>query len=262
MTGFRPRLLLAACVAFGAGMAHASPVAGTPEGLARCAVSSDIRGFTGDLSHARDAIRDGKALVIVTLGSSSTAGSGASSEANTYPAVLEAELARLLPGHEIRVINRGVGGQSATQMYHRIEDEVLSESPALVIWQTGVNDAIQDVGLDRFRRILRKGVAEIRAGGADVLFMDHQPIPRMERYPFYTDYLHALRDVGAEIGAPVYRRFDVMRSLLVDGRLKEEELFSRDNLHQVDASYYCVGVTLARSIAEKVSARPLETVRR
>ncbi|WP_204350940.1 SGNH/GDSL hydrolase family protein, partial [Serratia marcescens] len=83
----------------------------------------------------------------------------------------------------IKVINQGVGGNSALQMFHRMDEDVIEESPSLVIWQTGVNDAIQDVGIDRFKRILRKGIVKLREAGTDVVFMDHQPVPRAERYP-------------------------------------------------------------------------------
>jgi acyl-CoA thioesterase I len=227
----------------------------TTELPARCAVSASLRSFGGELPHAREALRDGKALTIVALGSSSTAGTGASSDQTTYPAVLQAEMQRLLPGHEISVINRGVGGNSAMQMYHRMDDDVLSEEPSLVIWQTGVNDAIGDIGLERFKRMLRKGIAKLREANVDVVLMDHQPLPRVERYPAYADYLAALREVAAETGTPVYRRYDVMTELLRDGRLRQDEIFSSDALHMVDGSYFCVGATLARSLVEKLAPR-------
>lgn len=231
----------------------AAPVdAATPQ---RCAVASQTRAIDFDLPAAHAAIRDGKKLTIVAIGSSSTAGSGASDDTKSYPAVLQSELSRLLPGHEITVINRGVGGESVMQMYHRLEGDVIDEEPALVIWQTGVNDAITDRGLDRFKRLLRKGIAKLRESGADVVLMDQQPLPRMERYPLYADYVAALREVAAETQTAVYRRYDVLSALLKEGRLAENEIFAADALHQVDASYFCIASTLAQSIAEKLSPR-------
>ena len=142
-----------------------------------------------------------------------------------------------------------------------MEADVIDEGPKLVIWQTGVNDAINDIGLDRFKRILRKGIAKLREAGADVVLMDHQPLPHIERYPFYRDYLAALREVAAETNTPVFRRFDVLGRLLQDGRLEPDEMFSSDALHRVDGSYFCVGTTLARTIAEKLSPRAAEVLR-
>jgi acyl-CoA thioesterase-1 len=60
-------------------------------------------------------------LTIVALGSSATAGSGASADDKSYPAVLEAELKRRLPNAEVKVINKGIGGQSAYDMLLRME---------------------------------------------------------------------------------------------------------------------------------------------
>ncbi len=258
----KARSLLAAVVIAG----FSTVLAGAAEdqgaaGRSRCAVSGELRAFTQDLPHARAALREGRTLTIVALGSSSTQGVGATSPETGYPAVLQAELTRLLPGHDIKVINQGVGGNSALQMFHRMDDDVLEESPALVIWQTGVNDAIQDIGIDRFKRILRKGIVKLREAGTDVVFMDQQPLPRAERYPLYHDYLMALREVAAETRTPVYRRFDVMAELLRGGRLRNDEIFSADSLHMVDGGYFCVGTTLARTIAEKLSPRAAEAAR-
>jgi acyl-CoA thioesterase I len=227
----------------------------TATGRARCAVSGELRAFSQDLPNARAALREGRTLTVVALGSSSTQGVGASSTETNYPSVLQGELSRLLPGHDIKVINHGVGGDSALQMFHRMDNDVLEEEPELVIWQTGVNDAIHDIGIDKFKRILRKGVAKLREAGIDVVFMDQQPVPRADRYPLYQEYLTALREVAIETRTPVYRRYDVMAELLRDGRMRPDEVFSADSLHMVDASYFCVGISLARTIAEKLSPR-------
>jgi acyl-CoA thioesterase-1 len=246
-------------IAAGLGLVLSAFAAGAGADLPpRCAVSTDVRTFAQDLSHARSAIADGEKLIIVALGSSSTQGVGASSEAASYPSVLQDELTRLLPGHDIRVVNAGIGGNSAHQMYLRLDSDVLEEGPKLVIWQTGVTDAIHDIGLDRFKRILRKGITKLREAGVDVVLMDHQPLPHSDRYPFYRDYLAALREVAAETATPLFRRYDVLNQLLTDGRLVPDEMFSSDALHRVDGSYFCVGVTLARTIAEKLSPRAAE----
>lgn len=249
--------LLAAALTVPAGAAGEAVAAGS----ARCQVANPTRGFSQELTAARAAFREGRTLTIVALGSSSTLGVGASTPEASYPAVLQTELARLLPGHDIKVVNQGVAGNSALQMFHRMDEDVLSEEPALVVWQTGVSEAINDIGIDKFKRILRKGIAKLREAGVDVVLMDHQPLPRAERYPMYQDYLAALREVAAETDTPVFRRFDVMTELLGDGRLRQDEVFAADSQHMVDGGYYCIGMALARSIAEKLSPRAAEMVR-
>lgn len=238
--------------------AQAAAGQGGPEGPRSCVVDATIRSFRQDLPQSRASIADGKGLTVVAIGSFSTQGSGASSDERTYPAVLQSELGRLMPGHEVRVVNAGIGANTAHQMYLRLDQDVLSEEPKLVIWQTGAMDAILDVGIDRFKRILRKGITKLREAGVDVVLMDHQPLPHSERYELYRDYMRALRDVAAETDTPVFRRFDVMSQLMSDGRLRADEVFTTNALHTVDGGYFCVGANLARSIAEKLSPRAAE----
>ncbi len=222
---------------------------------APCVVGQEIRGFAQDLPHARAAIAAGQVLNIVALGSSSTQGARASSDERTYPAILQEELTRLLPGHDIKVVNAGVGSNTAHQMYLRLEHDVIGEEPKLVVWQTGIIDAIHDVGIDRFKRILRKGIARLREADIDVVLMDHQPLPNSARYALYRDYMAALREVAAETGTPVFRRYDVMSELIGAGRLRMEDIFTTDTLNPVDRGYFCIAANLAQTLAAKLSPR-------
>jgi acyl-CoA thioesterase-1 len=201
------------------------------------------------------AIADGQKLTIVALGSSSTLGHGRLVRGTRLSLGHAAALAALLQGHEIDVINAGVGGNSAHQMYQRIEADVLSEQPKLVIWQTGVFDAIHDIGIEKFKRILRKGIAMIREGGADVLLMDQLPLPRPDRFPAYAGYVAALHEVAVETDTPVFRRSDLFSVLMSEGRLRPDEMLPTAGDNMVDGSYHCLGVNLARTLAEKLSPR-------
>jgi acyl-CoA thioesterase I len=71
--------------------------------------------------------------VIVAIGSSSTTGAGASDPTHTYPARLAEELRLRWPRLTVRVINSGVGGETAEEMLARFERDVLPYSPQLFI---------------------------------------------------------------------------------------------------------------------------------
>src|SRR5262245_42176532 len=90
-----------------------------------------------DQAFRRTAARlaDGKAVKIVAVGSSSTAGTGATSSAASYPARLEALLKERFPAVPVSVLNRGIGGQEAIEMLARLNRDVISEKPDLVLWQ-------------------------------------------------------------------------------------------------------------------------------
>src|ERR671935_1418436 len=87
--------------------APASPDTATP---AACAVAIEQVRFDHPLPRIARRLAAGKPLKIVALGSSSTFGAGASTSAASYPSRLAEELARLVPGSDIKVINRGVNG--------------------------------------------------------------------------------------------------------------------------------------------------------
>jgi acyl-CoA thioesterase-1 len=82
-------------------------------------------------------LADVESVKIIAIGSSSTAGAGASSRAFSYPSRLEVELRTRFPRASITVINRGVGGEEAPQMLARFARGVIAEKPDLVLWQVG-----------------------------------------------------------------------------------------------------------------------------
>ena len=51
---------------------------------------------------------------------------------------------------------------------------VIAEHPDLIIWQTGSNDPLRDVPLDRFVQETIAGVQAIRAAHIDVMLMGPQ----------------------------------------------------------------------------------------
>src|SRR5271154_1188434 len=73
-------------------------------------------------------------LTIVAVGSSSTQGVGASAPDLSYPSRLAAELKERFPAIDIRVINRGRGGEDVSEELARLDSDVLAAHPELVIW--------------------------------------------------------------------------------------------------------------------------------
>ena len=72
----------------------------------RCSAPDEVTRFTVTLPNTARAIRHGKALIIVAIGSSSTQSVGASDQAHTYPARLAEELRRRWPHLAVTVVNR------------------------------------------------------------------------------------------------------------------------------------------------------------
>lgn len=201
---------------------------------------------------AKRALGETGRLTVVALGSSTTAGTGAGDANRSYPSVLEAELRRRLPGREIKVLNLGVGGQSAYEMYLRLDSEVIPEKPALVIWQTAVNDAIRDIGEEKLAKILRKGAHKLQEAGIDLVLMDMPWLPREGRYPKYDDYRAVLARTASENGIPVFPRYAMMKNWSGSKRFSEEEIVGMDGLQVVEAGYRCLAIRLADGIVAEL----------
>jgi acyl-CoA thioesterase I len=214
-----------------------------------CTAPLEMTHFKVGLPNTAGAIHSSKALVIVSIGSSSTKGVGASNPAYTYPALLSEDLRHRWPQLAVTVVNKGVSGEIASQMLGRFEDDVLPYHPQLVIWQTGTNQALRTGDIGGYVDTVREGISRLKATRADVILMDPQFSPRVlarPTHPFIVDSISAL---AHNMNVAVFRRFTVMRHLISSGQYKMEDLISSDGLHMNDVSYSCIARLLANSIA-------------
>ena len=92
-TGAMRIAALIAGLIWGAAVASTSALAESPD----CIAPGELARLDQRITHTVARLAEGHALKIVALGSSSTAGTGASSPANSYPSRLKAELRERFP---------------------------------------------------------------------------------------------------------------------------------------------------------------------
>lgn len=218
-----------------------------------CKAPKELVRFTAPLTNLVAAFKTSKLIKVVAIGSSSTAGSGASSPHAAFPAQLDDELERRFDGWDFKVTNLGVGGQLAREMFERMDHDVIPREPHLVLWQTGVNDAIRDVGVDGYRKTLKDGVEKLRSHGIDVIFVQMQFYPKSERVKGYVDYLHAMQEVAESEEIPLFRRFSIMKYFIKSGEFTAAQLLSPDLFHMNDLSYGCLAILMADAIEDQVA---------
>ena len=173
----KPRSLIAVAAVIGA-VALPFAARGEPAAPTCDAPFSMIR-FTNPLVRVAQRLRSGGPITIVAIGSSSTAGTGASSSAASYPSWLAVELTQRFPGHPITVLNRGVGGEEIGDMLERFGTDVIATKPDLVLWQFGTNSVIRDDKFNNHDVAIREGLTKIRSTGADIVLIDPQFTPKV-----------------------------------------------------------------------------------
>lgn len=213
-----------------------------------CSAPQELTRFKVKLSNTARAVHSRKSLVIVAIGSSSTAGVGASDPAHTYPAVLAAELQHRWPQLAVNVINKGIGGELASQMLARFERDVLPYHPQLVIWQTGSNQLLKSENVEGYADTLRDGISRLKAARIDVVLMDPQFAPRVLARRMHLSVVDSIAAVADDTNVAVFQRFAVMRHLIASDQYKIEDIISPDGLHMNDVSYGCIARLLAGSL--------------
>jgi lysophospholipase L1-like esterase len=201
---------------------------------------------------------------IVAIGSSSTAGRP---PVVPYPYRLETFLRQQYRKNDkdrlINVLNRGLGGEEAPEERRRLERDVLSEQPSLVIWQVGTNAAWKkdDYKQADVRDALREGLKLLqeREPKMDIVLMDPQYVPALvapDDFRRRTEAMEALiGDEAAAAGVSVFRRFRLMRQWHDDEQVSFDALVDpedRDRLHQSEWSTLRVASELKDCIVEAV----------
>ncbi len=194
-------------------------------------------------------------VTIVALGSSSTAGAGATSPAMSYPSQLASGLAQLLPDQPVRVVNKGVNSEDVDDMLARLQQDVLSESPDLVIWQTGTNSLLRHNDLTRYSARLQEGIDRLHDAQIDLILMDPQYAPLVTAIPAHSSMVENIEAIGTRNRVPVFHRFALMSYWARTMNAGYADLIAPDGLHMNDTSYKCMGQLLAAAIANSVRHR-------
>ncbi len=225
---------------------------------AACVAPGDLVRLDHPLRRTARRLAAGQPISIVAIGSSSTAGAGATSPAMSYPSRLAVELKTLFPRASINVVNRGVSGETAKDMLARFSHEVIAEKPDVVVWQVGSNSVLRDQPLAPAGALIREGVRMLKDAGADVILMNPQYAPKVIAKHDAELMVDLISLAAKEANVDLFQRFAVMRYWRLTENIPFETFVSPDELHMNDWSYGCVAKLLAGAIAE-AAMRPTLT---
>jgi lysophospholipase L1-like esterase len=229
-----------------------SPAAVPPQ----CSAPKEFSRLDRPLAHTARLLAAGLPIRIVALGSSSTAGAGASTPDASYPSRLAADLRDRFPDHDITVINHGVNGEEASDMIARLDKAVIAEEPDLVIWQLGTNSVLRDKPSEASAALIDQGVAWIKATGADVILVDPQFAPKVISKHKLSRMLDLLAFKSKQLNVNLFQRFAMMRDWREHQGIPFKTFVSSDELHMNDWSYACLAKVMSAAIAE-AATRPM-----
>jgi lysophospholipase L1-like esterase len=221
-----------------------------------CDTPLDLIRLANPLSHVAQKLADGAPITIVAIGSSSTAGAGASSPAKSYPSQLAVELKKQFPNNSITVLNRGANGEEVADMLRRFDKAVVAAKPDLVLWQLGTNSVIRDHMFNDHGAAIRDGLNKIRSTGADVVLIDPQFAPKVIVKSEAEHMVELIAETAKVENVDLFRRFDVMKRWRDTDHMAFESFVSPDGLHLNDWSYGCMAKGLSLAIAE-AAERPM-----
>jgi len=170
--------------------------------------------------------------VIVALGDSLTAGLGVARD-EAYPALLEARLRR--DGHDYRVVNAGVSGDTSAGARRRV-DWVLRSKPEVVIVALGANDGFRGLPVEELRGNLEAIVRRLQAAGVRVLLAGMRVPPN-----YGDDYARAFTAVFPAVA----RRTGVpLAPFLLEGVAGQAGLNQADGVHPTAEGQRLIADTL------------------
>jgi hypothetical protein len=233
-----------------------APGAAQPPDAQRCAAPAELLASDGRLPIVAAALTARQPVSIVAIGGASTAGLAAGDPALTYPQVLQDILRQRYPGSAITVLNLGVPRQTAAEMAERFDRAVVTAHPALVLWETGTNDAVQHADVDLFAATLREGIQRLHAAHADVMLLNMQFARETASVINFDPYLDVLQEVGELEQVTLFRRFEIMRYWSQTGAFAYDAAPRGQTQALAAAVYGCLALQLADAIGLAIAAPP------
>jgi acyl-CoA thioesterase I len=224
-----------------------APARENPSPAESCLAANSNISLGVKLRRTEAQLKSGALLKIVAFGSSSTVGLWVLDSAATYPAVMRQELIRLMPNARIELINSGRVGDTIPDNIARMERDVLTHRPDLIVWQLGTNDIAWGGQADGLDEMIIHGIRILSSRGSDVVLMDLQYAPKVLSKSQHLKMQAIIADAARKEHIGLFSRFDLMRKS-VEAGISIGALVSWDGLHNSVDGYDCVGRALARAI--------------
>jgi hypothetical protein len=217
-----------------------------------CDVPDNLLATDSVLQKVADAVKAGKPLDILVIGSRSS--TIPQSEASAYPMRLQVALKEALPNVTVNLsveIQAKTTAEDAIATFAKLLE---AKKATLVVWQTGTVDAMRSVDPDDFHTAIDEGVVALQNAGADVILINPQYSPRTETMISLPPYLDNIRAVAQQHDVPLFDRFAIMHQWNDDGQF---DLFSTSHgLELAKRVHDCLGRALSKFVIDAAHIGP------
>jgi lysophospholipase L1-like esterase len=219
-----------------------------------CEVPNSLLTTESSLPNVEEAVKSGHPLDVLVIGSRSSTILG--SEANAYPARLQASLKEKLPQTKVNVSQEIQPKKTAEETASGLVKLIEAKKPTLVIWQTGTVDALRSIDPDEFRNAVDEGIVALQKAGADVILMNPQYSPRTEMMISVPPYVDNMRAVAQQHDVPLFDRFAIMHQWNDQG---DFDLFSTSpGIELARRVHDCLGQALSKFVVDAAHIGPAQ----
>ena len=188
------------------------------------------------LAAAMKKAQNGEEITVGVIGGSITQGSLASTPANCYASKFNDWWVNKFPNAKVNFVNAGIGGTNSYLGVHRVDDQLLSYNPDVVIVEFSVNDGDKVMNRYSYDSLVRK-------------ILGHSTNPAVMLLFTTMDNGTSLQDVHKEIGEaydlPMISYHDAVYPEVAAGTLEWKSI-SPDNIHPNDAGHDIINQIVSR----------------
>ncbi|MGN1303889.1 MAG: SGNH/GDSL hydrolase family protein [Oscillospiraceae bacterium] len=193
-------------------------------------------GNTSRLAAAMEKAKKGESITVAAIGGSITQGTAASGAENCYASRFFAWWQEKFPECEVNPVNAGIGGTDSYLGVHRLDEQVLSHSPDVVVIEFSVNDTDKTMNKYSYDSLVRKVLSAENKPAVILLFTTQEDGT-------------SLQDVHKEIGAaydlPMISYRQAVYPEVEAGTINWKDI-SPDNIHPNNVGHGIIGQLLSR----------------
>jgi hypothetical protein len=178
---------------------------------------------------------------------------GAEAVPRSFPSFIEETMKARYPDGGVKVVTRNEPRRTAAAIVASLPKLLDDVKPALLIWQTGIYDAIYGADAGDFADAVTLGIEQAHAAGADVIMVGPQFSPRTDFAFEIAPYNATLRWTARAAGVPFFDRYSLMRFW------DEDRIFDLDAIRPEPTLYEnvhrCIGRLLIQMIGDGVDTK-------